>query len=198
VNTYTTIAGTDPHPDEQHEARTILRGRTDGGQLTEGTFMMTEIGDGTFVQWSECKTCLKRVDECGCPTGPVEPDYIARWRTNRFTDSFKGRGVEPPLPLHLEQRDRVLNAAIRDLTERGYTITAPTTAPEDTAPTTAPEDTAPTTAPEDTVTTPTVEDAVAARDAQTDAVSERVDAGMDQALATLRARTQEDTSDAGF
>lgn len=249
-STYTTISGTAPDADEQHEARTIQRDRQ------EGLYMMTEIADGTFVQWSECAGCHKRVGECTHADGPLEPDYISRWRIGRFTDSFKGRGVEPPLPVALEQRDRVLNASIRELAGRGFTITPPASDEIQVNPdsevvdefTTREErassleegwsyredydddwteitdidyvgDTVlingETTLDIDTVVEvpnvtwrkPTVAEAQRGSQNETDIetesdldgqVAEKVDAGMDTALATLRARAQEDPTDAGF
>jgi hypothetical protein len=90
VTEYVTTAGTPAEPEVQHEPRTMRRNEA-GGEI----YMMTEIGDGVFVQWSQCATCAKHVGECGCPGGPKEPDYMTRWRTQRFTQSFADRGVEP-------------------------------------------------------------------------------------------------------
>lgn len=89
--TYETTAGTQPNSNEQHQVRTMTR--TDPGL----THMMSEIGDGVFVQWSSCHTCQRRVQACTCPTGPVEPDYLKTWRTQRFTSSFEDRPT-PALP----------------------------------------------------------------------------------------------------
>jgi hypothetical protein len=126
---YDTIAGGTPDLDEQHEARTVRRTDTDGT-----VYMMSEIGDGTFVQWSDCRTCRKRVGECGCAGGPVEPTYIERWRTERFKNSFTGRGVESALPTLLRTRDRRIDAVIRLLRSQGYTIEPPDGATETVAP----------------------------------------------------------------
>lgn len=121
ISTYETVDGTEPSIDEQHEARTVRRDRQ------EGSYMMSEIGDGVFVQWSDCRTCKQLVEACKCANGPTEPEYIHRWRINRFVDSFKGRGTEPALPVALKDRDRRVNGVIRYLLELGYSIVAPQT-----------------------------------------------------------------------
>jgi len=120
MSSYETVAGTEPDTDEQHEPRTVIRTDADGT-----TYMMTEIGDGSFVQWGDCHACRKRVGQCGCPSGPTAPSHIERWRINRFKDSFKERDVEPPLPVLLKQQDRRIAAVIRLLLSRGYTILPP-------------------------------------------------------------------------
>lgn len=117
---YQTLTGTQPNAEEQHEPRTILRKNEDGS-----VYMMTEIADGTFVQWSNCGKCSRRVVECKCATGPVEPSYVLKWRTGRFTDSFTGRGAEPPLPANLKTRERVTDAVLRDLRGKGWTLLPP-------------------------------------------------------------------------
>jgi len=86
---YQTIAGTPAQPEVQHEARTIERIEP------SESYMMTEIGDGVFVQWSQCARCMKRLGVCKCLEGPQEPEYMTRWRTARFAKSFSDRGVQP-------------------------------------------------------------------------------------------------------
>jgi len=120
VNTYQTLSGTEANVDEQHEPRTVLSTNDDGEQV-----MMTEIGDGTYVAWGNCARCRERIKRCNCTNGPVEPGHIEGWRTSRFTGSFKGRDVEPALPVTLHQRDRRIAAVLRFLLARGYTILAP-------------------------------------------------------------------------
>lgn len=201
MNTYTTVSGTEPDSDEQHEARTIRRDRQ------EGSYMMTEIGDGVFVQWSTCTACKNQVEECKCPTGPAEPGYIHRWRINRFAESFAGRGVDPALPVVLRDRDRRVNAVTRYLLAQGFTITAPESKLEVPAFDEADYD-SPTpdvdderdfeTAPGEEAYDQDYADRRDVEDAATDVVSEKVDAGMDNALETLRARAQEDKTDVGF
>lgn len=83
---YQTIAGTEPSAEEKHEPRTIKR-----VNLDSTVYMMTEIEDGAFVQWSTCAGCGKSVVNCTDKDGPVEPDYIKRWRTKRFENSFGDR-----------------------------------------------------------------------------------------------------------
>lgn len=185
ISTYTTVDGTEPNPDEQHEARTIKRDRQ------EGSYMMSEIGDGVFVQWSSCTRCKNQVEHCSCPEGPQEPAYMQRWRINRFTDSFKGRGVEPALPEVLRNRDRRVNAVIRYLLDLGFTIEGPETRSE--IPDFKDEDYA--------SDEPTVYDEPlkpADEPVRDDVVSEKVDAGMGNALETLRARAQGEDIDPGF
>lgn len=118
---YETVAGTPPDLDEQHELRTIVRRDEDDQML----YMLTEIADGTFVAWDQCARCNKRVNDCSCPSGPVEPGYIARWRTDRMTAGWADRGVEPALPTTITERDRTKRAVIRALLAEGYTVIAP-------------------------------------------------------------------------
>lgn len=120
MNTYETVAGSTPDVDEQHEPRTVQHTRPDGS-----VHMMTEIGDGIFVAWATCRTCSKQVPACTCKGGPVEAEYMSRWRDERFTKSFDRRGVEPALPAALRHRDRRVAAVIRFLLARGYRISAP-------------------------------------------------------------------------
>lgn len=87
---YATIEGTEPSEDAPHEARTILRSEDDGSM-----YMMTEIEDGVFVAWGECRSCSQRVHRCKCKTGPVMADYVARWRDERFEKSVRHRSPSP-------------------------------------------------------------------------------------------------------
>lgn len=111
-NQYETIEGTKPEAHVQHEPRTVTRERGDE------FWMMTEIGDGTFVQWGNCTKCTKRVRDCQCVGGPVEPDYMKRWRDERFDRDLNAR----PEPSY-----KLLPKIIEMLVERGYTVTPPTT-----------------------------------------------------------------------
>ena len=88
--TYEPVSGTPADPEVQHEARTQHRIDPDGT-----LHMMTEIGDGVFVQWSQCARCGKHISECKDADGPVEPEYMQRWRTQRFAKSFAERGIAP-------------------------------------------------------------------------------------------------------
>ena len=214
-DTYITTAGTEPSIDEQHEARTLTRGRQ------EGVYMMTEIGDGIFVQWSNCRTCRKYTDQCTCPDGPAEPDYMQRWRINRFATSFQGRGVEPALPEALANRDRRVNAVTRYLLALGYKIEAPEFKSEIPDFDEADYDVTPVEElaipdlteqessdfmealgdlhDDDPDRTKDLDgEPIPTRTEEESVVSEKVDAGMDNALEVLRARAQEDQSDVGF
>lgn len=124
---YEMVAGTEPDIDEQHEPRTVKRVNNDS------LFMMSEVGDGCFVQWGTCFRCSQRVATCTCPGGPEEPPYIESWRANRFRDSFKTRNVPPALPVVLKTRDRRINAVLRLLRSDGWTITNPFRVSEDLA-----------------------------------------------------------------
>lgn len=159
---YATTAGTAPDPDEHHEARTMTRTSNDGT-----VYMMTEIGDGTFVQWSTCTRCHERIAGCKCADGPAEPAYMEAWRTRRFIDSFTRRGAEPPLPTAIKTRSRVINAVLRELRDKGWTITAPDN------PTAEPV----------TPTLPKAED------------GEAVEDGLTNALAAVRARADDDPTE---
>lgn len=83
---YELVEGTPPHPEQIHAARTFFR---------DSTYMMTEIGDGMFVQWGTCSKCSHRVDSCTCAGGPVPPDHIARWRDERFSKELLHRVPTP-------------------------------------------------------------------------------------------------------
>ena len=119
-HTYENVEGTEPDVDEQHQPRTTKH--FDDGELVQ---MMTEIGDGTFVAWTDCRACKKRVKDCACPGGPVEPEYMMKWRDQRFTHSFTRRHAPPALPEAIRTRDRLINAALRYLRGLEWTIEPP-------------------------------------------------------------------------
>lgn len=83
---YQTIEGTSPFEDqsEDRDLRVIKRIETDSTE-----YMMTEIEDGVFVQWSTCNTCRKRVAACTCTGGPTMPDYMTKWRDERVEKSLR-------------------------------------------------------------------------------------------------------------
>ena len=83
---YTQLLGTFPSEDERHEPRTLVR-----ENLDDSIYMMTEIEDGVFVQWSACDKCHKHAGNCGCKGGPTMPAYITKWRDMRFKNSIKHR-----------------------------------------------------------------------------------------------------------
>lgn len=88
TTTYETVEGTNPFENQEqpHEARTMTRTEPDGT-----VYMMTEIEDGVFVQWSACKGCSKGPATCKCSGGPKAPDYILKWRDERFEKSLRHR-----------------------------------------------------------------------------------------------------------
>lgn len=113
---YETVTGTPAGEHVTHEPRTITRRDLDegGGQRVA---MMSEIRDGTFVQWSTCTTCWNEVAGCKCPGGPQEPDYISRWRESRFRSSLDERP---------EPERELLPSLLRWLKDRGYEVTTAT------------------------------------------------------------------------
>jgi hypothetical protein len=78
---YQTVAGSESSALVPHEPRTIR----------SEALMMSEIGDGVFVQWGDCAACGQRVTGCRCATGPVEPAHIKRWREGRFDPEIRIR-----------------------------------------------------------------------------------------------------------
>lgn len=108
---YETVEGTPAQPYVEHEPRTMEHRvvTLDNTDL----HMMTEIGDGTFVQWSSCRKCGKRVDTCTCPGGPTEPDYMKRWRDRRFGQDLNAR-PDPERP--------ILESVMQWVREHGYVI----------------------------------------------------------------------------
>lgn len=84
--TYETISGTPPDAVEAHEPRTIRQLRNNS--LTQ---MMSEIDDCLFAAWAECRKCKKHVANCTCTGGPTEPEYITRWRQERFASGITNR-----------------------------------------------------------------------------------------------------------
>lgn len=116
--TYETTEGTQPHANVAHEPRTMKRIQEPDERIHDehDLFMMTEIGDGVFVQWGSCSKCNVRAYDCKCKSGPVEPEYIGRWRTARFDKELNAR----PEPDH-----KVLPGVIDWLRDRGYTVKKP-------------------------------------------------------------------------
>lgn len=115
-NEYETTEGTPAVAHGTHQPRTIVRTNTTGDDVS--VYMMSEIGDGVFVQWSQCATCSKPVGgdpgrDCGCPDGPKEPGYIAKWREQRFDRSLNAR-PEPDF--------EALPSVVKFLKARGYTV----------------------------------------------------------------------------
>jgi hypothetical protein len=106
---YETLEGTQPVAHGVHEPRTVAR-------LDDKTdlYMMSEIGDGVFVQWGNCRRCSVRVGNCKCPEGPKEPEYIKGWRDERFAKDLNTR-PEPSYDL--------LPSLVEWLEERGYEVT---------------------------------------------------------------------------
>lgn len=88
---YDTIEGTAPSEEVQHQSRVITRTEDDGM-----VYMMTEVEDGVFVQWSQCHSCSQSPAGCTCKTGPVLPPYIAKWRDQRFEKSIRHRKSTKP------------------------------------------------------------------------------------------------------
>lgn len=113
-NTYETETGTEPRPHVTHEPRTIKHERTNSDDDTVN--MMSEIGDGTFVAWGNCRKCRHRVAHCTCPSGPVEPEYITGWRGERFDKELSQR---PELPFTL------LPSVTAWLNASGYCVAKP-------------------------------------------------------------------------
>jgi hypothetical protein len=116
TSTYETVAGTEPVANGVHEPRTVKRIVTQDERFDkdDDLHMMTEIGDGVFVQWSNCRKCSKRVYDCKCTGGPVAPDHIAKWLNDRFKGSFNDR----PDPSY-----ELIPSMISWIEERGYTVT---------------------------------------------------------------------------
>lgn len=109
---YEVVSGTKPAPYVEHDPRTIEH-RTIVGDDTDLN-MMTEIGDGVFVAWSNCRKCNARVASCKCSGGPVEPEYIKRWRDDKRFAKELGERPEPAFEL--------LPAILDWVRERGYTV----------------------------------------------------------------------------
>ncbi|NUS02053.1 MAG: hypothetical protein HOV97_05760 [Nonomuraea sp.] len=108
---YDAVAGTTPQPYAEHEPRTVVH-RVVVDDKTDLS-MMSEIGDGTFVAWSRCRKCNHQAPECKCATGPVEPDYIIRWRHDRFRKDLNSR-PDPEYPL--------LDSVLEWARGRGYIV----------------------------------------------------------------------------
>lgn len=116
TSTYETVEGTEPVANGVHEPRTIQRVITPDERFDKDhdLHMMTEIGDGVFVQWSQCRKCTKSVYDCKCAGGPQEPEYMTRWRDDRFKKTLNER-PDPSYDL--------LPSVIEWLKERGYEVT---------------------------------------------------------------------------
>ena len=120
---YEAVEGTKPGPYTKHDARTLQKVITPGPHHDDHDLhMMTEIGDGVFVAWTNCRTCTKRVANCKCAGGPVEPPYMVRWRQERFEKELNAR-PEPPI--------EAIPMLLSWLRGRGYTITKPRGAGEE-------------------------------------------------------------------
>jgi len=91
VSTYETLEGTRPSMDEAHEPRLLARTTRNEGLVQ----MMSEIGDGLFCAWGSCARCHETVQQCKCAFGPQEPEYIRKWRDERFETSVQKRLSEP-------------------------------------------------------------------------------------------------------
>lgn len=113
---YETVEGTEPTAHGVHEPRTIKRNISPDGRFDQDhdLHMMTEIGDGIFVAWTECRRCQVRVYDCKCPEGPAEPPYMKKWRDERFEKDLNAR----PDPSY-----ELIPSVISWLEERGYTVT---------------------------------------------------------------------------
>jgi hypothetical protein len=111
VSTYTLVAGTPASETDKHEPRTITRVTRNEGLVQ----MMSETGDGQFVAWGTCDRCKDHVSMCKCVGGPVEPDYIGRWRAERFTKQVIGR-LNPDKKEPVDYDDRPL---AHPITSRG-------------------------------------------------------------------------------
>jgi hypothetical protein len=110
-NEYETTDGTPAVEHGTHEPRTIVRTNTTGDEVS--TYMMSEIGDGVFVQWSQCATCSSGVATCTCTDGPQEPAYITKWRDARFERSLNTRP---------EIEFTALPGVVKHLKKQGYTV----------------------------------------------------------------------------
>lgn len=105
---YEIVEGTAPGAHVAHEPRTVKHVTNDD------LYMMTEIGDGTFVQWDKCRKCSEQVGNCKCAGGPEAPDFMERWRAQRFSKELDAR-PDPSFEL--------IPSLIPWLEERGYVVT---------------------------------------------------------------------------
>lgn len=110
-NDYETTDGTPAVEHGTHEPRTVKRTTTTGDEVE--VHMMSEIGDGVFVQWSQCSSCTKGITTCTCAGGPQEPAYISRWRDARFERSLNAR---PEIDFE------ALPGVVKSLTGFGYKV----------------------------------------------------------------------------
>lgn len=42
------------------------------------------VDNGLQVAWDVCARCMLHITKCWCSSGPMEPEYISRWRTKQF------------------------------------------------------------------------------------------------------------------
>jgi len=186
TSTYETTAGTEPVQNGVHEARTIQRVVTPDERFDDNhdLYMMTEIGDGVFVQWTNCRKCTKRVYDCKCVGGPQEPEYMKKWHADRFNKSFDER----PDPSY-----ELIPSLITWLEDRGYTVTKDqpaATAVPDEPPLTLEEEEEAAAREEDE----RIDEGVPLADPEDEA--KLVDGGLNEALA--RVREAKATDDVGF
>ena len=125
MTSYETLSGTTPNSDEHHQPRVMRSHRPAKNEDPELRQMMSEIEDGVFVAWTDCASCRKNLNSCGCINGPVEPKYIGPWRDRRFVTSFDRRGAQPALPELQSHQDRRVAAVLRLLRSQGWTFESP-------------------------------------------------------------------------
>lgn len=117
MTSYETVEGTVPTTHGKHEPRTVKKVIVpDRFHDDHDLVMMTEIGDGVFVAWTNCRRCNNRVYGCKCPEGPQEPPYMKKWRDERFAKDLNTR-PDPSYDL--------LDSVLEWARERGYTVTKP-------------------------------------------------------------------------
>lgn len=114
-NEYEITDGTPAVAHGTHEPRTLVRTTTTGDDTS--VYMMTEISDGVFVQWSQCAGCSNGVATCKCKDGPQEPGYITKWRDDRFARSLDTR---PDIDFE------ALPSVVKHLKAQGYTVLSKT------------------------------------------------------------------------
>lgn len=98
----------------KHEPRTIEHSQEHpDGSVSVG--LMSEVGDGVFVNWTQCHRCKLHFTSCACAEGPQEPPSLTRSRVARWSRSFDAR---PDLPSSRE----LVGQALKALRDRGYVI----------------------------------------------------------------------------
>ena len=194
---YEITEGTKPAPHAAHQPRTIKH--TTKRDTDSDLSMMTEIGDGVFVQWTSCRKCHKQVYDCQCQNGPVEPAYMKKWRDDRFKHDLNTR-PDPSYDL--------LPSVIEWVEERGYKVTKKREkkeSEEGQAWTQAVQPGEPFTVEGDHLCDEECGDDSHPKDAhlieeeydEAD-IADRVDGGLDNALERVRAARNVDDVDAGF